>query len=514
MPDIGRAPFFLKRTSNKPKLRHDLNNSTPLSTIVDPTANLYDTTNRRIRRRSVKYNVSVSTPYSTIDQDLLPSLYIDGDTFYTSDVVLQEIPTQNLIDSRIFRRQIRRIHNFSVGTPYSTIDQDLTPSLYVDTDTFYTSIVTTTVDLAPSLYIDLDTFYTPIVSLQEIPTPNFIDPRISSRRRVVKPRNFSISTPFSTIDFDLTPSLYLDGDTFYAPVVTGGTVDLQPSLYVDDDTFYTPTVDQEVIPTSSSSFDQRKFRRRVLPRFNASASTPFSIIDRELSPSLYVDVDTFYTPTVTPGAVDLTPSLYVDADTFYTPVVTTGSVDLTTSLYVDVDTFYTLVVTPGTVDLVPTLYIDPDTFYTPIVSAAGAISTTLYIDPDTFYSPIVTTGSVDVQPSLYIDPDTFYTPTISGVVTPSPDQPPIFGGISPPPRIPTVVNVVIQGIILTCFAKILPGKVEIISLIPGFPQAGAVVGQSNMAHTTRIKFVETGRPVCNEVTDDDLRDLLSILDKI
>jgi class 3 adenylate cyclase len=37
--------------------------------------------------------------------------------------------------------------------------------------------------------------------------------------------------------------------------------------------------------------------------------------------SLYSDADTFYTPTVTPGAVNLSPALYSDSETFYTPAV-------------------------------------------------------------------------------------------------------------------------------------------------------------------------------------------------
>jgi hypothetical protein len=90
----------------------------------------------------------------------------------------------------------------------------------------------------------------------------------------------------------LAPSLFVDGDTFYAPTVSPGSVTLTPSLFVDGDTFYGATV------TNNTQF---------------------------LLPSLFTDGDTFYGPTVAPGAVTLTPSLFTDGDTFHAATVTAPS---------------------------------------------------------------------------------------------------------------------------------------------------------------------------------------------
>lgn len=64
-----------------------------------------------------------------------------------------------------------------------------------------------------------------------------------------------------------------------------------------------------------------------------------------LFPSLFTDTDTFYSPTVTPGAVTLTPALFSDTDTFYAPVVS-GPQTLLPSLFTDTDTFHSPTVIP------------------------------------------------------------------------------------------------------------------------------------------------------------------------
>lgn len=178
----------------------------------------------------------------------------------------------------------------------------------------------------------------------------------------------------------LTPSLFTNSNTFYAPTVSG-TYTLSPGLYTDSDTFYSPTV-----------------------------STSYSI-----SPGLYTDPDTFYSPAVS-ATYTLTPGLYADGDTFYTHVVSLGgSQTLVPGLYVDSDTFYSPTVS-STYTLTPALYADPDTFYSATISSTYVIAPTLYVDPDTFYAATVGSfgGPQTLLPSLYVDPDTFYVHTITG----------------------------------------------------------------------------------------------------
>lgn len=96
-----------------------------------------------------------------------------------------------------------------------------------------------------------------------------------------------LATGGAPADQELEPSLYVESDTFFTPVVAPGVVDLLPTLYTETDTFETPVVQGE----------------------------------GALSPALYVEADTFETPVITTGAVDLTPSLYVETDVFFTPTV-------------------------------------------------------------------------------------------------------------------------------------------------------------------------------------------------
>ena len=67
---------------------------------------------------------------------------------------------------------------------------------------------------------------------------------------------------------------------------------LTPGLFSNASTFYAPTV------------------------------TPGAVA---LLPGLYADADTFFAATVTPGAVTLTPAFYLDADVFYAASVSGGA---------------------------------------------------------------------------------------------------------------------------------------------------------------------------------------------
>lgn len=91
-----------------------------------------------------------------------------------------------------------------------------------------------------------------------------------------------------------------------------------------------------------------------------------------LTPSLYTNNQTFYSPTVTPGAVTLSPSLYTNQQTFYGPTLT-ATVTVSPSLYTNQQTFYGPTATPGTVTLQPALYINTQSFYTPSVNQTGAV---------------------------------------------------------------------------------------------------------------------------------------------
>ena len=249
--------------------------------------------------------------------------------------------------------------------------------------------------LTPSLFTDSDTFFAPTVAPGAVTlTPSLF----------TDADTFFAPTVLAT--YSLTSALFTDGDSFYAATVSPGVVTLTPGLYTDLDTFYAPTVTRGTITLTPGLYtDADTFYSATVA---AGAIT--------LTPSLFTDTDAFYAATVTAGTVTLTPSLYTDADTFYSPVVDiSGQVTLTPSLFTDGDTFYSATVTVGSVTLTPGLYTDTDSFYSATISATYSIAPALYTDADTFYSATVTVGAVTLASSLFTDPDTFYSPTVSQV---------------------------------------------------------------------------------------------------
>jgi hypothetical protein len=157
--------------------------------------------------------------------------------------------------------------------------------------------------------------------------------------------------------------------------------------------------------------------------------------NQTLTPSLFQNANTFFTHTVTPGAVNLspslftnsngfftqtvasayalTPALFTNANSFFTHVVTPGAVNLSPSLFTNSNSFYTHTVTPGAVNLAPALFSNANTFYGPTVSATYALTPSLFTNSNTFYSATVTPGPVNLSPSLFTNANTFYSATVS-----------------------------------------------------------------------------------------------------
>ena len=198
----------------------------------------------------------------------------------------------------------------------------------------------------------------------------------------------------------LTASLFDDSsDSFFAAdvAITGGGVTLTPSLYTDSDTFFAPTLASSNSLTSSLYTDTDTFFAATL---SGGGSTT-------LTPSLYTDADTFFAATLASSNL-LTSSLYTDTDTFFAPTLVSSNL-LTPSLYTDSDTIFSAVVTKSN-SLTPGLYTDGDTFFAATVSVAGVtVSPSLYTEGDTFFAPTVSSGASTLTPSLYTDGDTFFT---------------------------------------------------------------------------------------------------------
>jgi hypothetical protein len=324
---------------------------------------------------------------SSGDQALTPSVFTNTNTFYTPTVGRGEV---NLIPALYSDADTFYIQ--TVSSNYSLI-----PSLYSDADTFYTGTIGRgSVGLTPSLYSDSDSFYTHIISAGA--TPQTLTASLFANSNTYYTQTVSSS-------YTLTPSLYSDSDTYYTHTVLSSYA-LTPSLYTDSDSFYTGTVGRGTVNLTANLYiDADVFYSATV----SGTGTP-----QTLTAALYSNAQTYFAHTVTPGAIGLTASILSDSDTFYTQAIS-SSYTLTPNIYVDTDTFYTGTIGRGAVNLTPNLYSDVDTFYNGIVGIEGgpqSLIAALYANTNTIYNGTVTPGLIGLTASLYSDADSFYTQTV------------------------------------------------------------------------------------------------------
>lgn len=322
--------------------------------------------------------VTIALKPGTYNQALTPSLFSNSNTFYSATVTTGAVD----LTPSLFTNS-NSFYTHVVAQPAAT--QDLTPSLFTNSNSFYTQTVTTgVVDLTPGLFSNSNTFYTQTVSTGAV---------------------------------DLTPSLFSNSNSFYTHVITTGTVDLTPSLFSNSNTFYTQTISLAATDAWACAWGTAWS--------NAWGDTSSCTVSQNLSPSLFTNSNSFFTHVITTGVVDLTPSLFTNSNTFYTHTVATGSVDLTPDLFSNSNAFYTHVISLGGVTLTPALFTNSNSFYTHTVTT-GVVDLTpsLFSNSGTFFSHVVTQDAQDLSPDLYTDADTFYAATVSvGAVN---LQPPYF----------------------------------------------------------------------------------------
>lgn len=148
-------------------------------------------------------------------------------------------------------RDLRRIYR----PIYSAVPaQELTPSLYTNTNTFYTHTVSAgSADqtLSPSLYTNANTFYAHIVSAGS--GDQTLLPALYANPNTFYTHAISVGSGDQT----LTPSLYQNQNTFYAHTVSVGAgvgpQTLTPSLYANQNIFWSPTVSGGIVqPTEAA----------------------------------------------------------------------------------------------------------------------------------------------------------------------------------------------------------------------------------------------------------------------
>jgi len=128
---------------------------------------------------------------------------------------------------QIFRPQRLQIPVSVTGT------QTLTPSLYTNTNQFYSPTVTSTATVQPARYDNTNVFYSPTVSASNTLTPA----RYDNSQVFYGPTVTSTAT--------IAPARYDNTNVFYSPTVSLGTSILYPDRFDNTNTFYAASIINE-----------------------------------------------------------------------------------------------------------------------------------------------------------------------------------------------------------------------------------------------------------------------------
>jgi len=159
----------------------------------------------------------------------------------------------------------------------------------------------------------------------------------------------------------LSPPLYNNSQSFYAPTLAPGSVTITPGLLANTQSFYVPTV-------SIAGGPQQLTANRLdnTPVFYAPLLSPGAVT---LAPGLYNHSQTFYSLTLS-ASKTLSASLFTNSQTFYSPIVSLGSGPqvVAPGLFTNAQSYFTQLVAPGQVSLFPLQLTNSQAFYAATVS--------------------------------------------------------------------------------------------------------------------------------------------------
>lgn len=368
---------------------------------------------------------------------LLEGAFNDGDTIYQTYV--------GAIDNSIFPPLVAvpdTVYAFATTRSIAIV----APS-FTDVDAFYSPIVLSKV-LGPQLFIDVDVFggvrkitLGKATINQTVPIQNVIDadiiygPIVERAGVTIITRQAGIAANLDYVHLSETQSgvAALEGSLVqevagYTPPLgylsphivavddaipsAGMLGPVSPAFVVDTDVIYAPARLNYVLPGVVSDADvvmAPSFGRQLLPGITIAADVfngPF--FTQPGSFAIVIDAAEFIpSPTVAPQGAPVAPSLAVDADAFYPPSVNPA---LVVSRVSPDDLLFTPVVRFGALTPVVSV-IDPEPVYPPIVGSPP-VTPALFIDIDAFFVPMAGYDQ-GLLAGLVIDTDTFYTPTIA-----------------------------------------------------------------------------------------------------
>lgn len=193
---------------------------------------------------------------------------------------------------------------------------------------------------------------------------------------------------------------------------------LLPGLVTDTDTFFAPTVAPGAVTiapalvTDTDVFYAPSIAQTVLPAIVTDTDVFYAPdVAQVLLAGLVTDTDTFFAPAITTGAVAVEPGLIDSDDLFYSPSIVGGAITLFPDRVIDTDVIYAPTASFPGAQVTPSLYVDPfESFYGATVSRGLAAG--LVTDTDTFFAPSVAGGQVSILPPLFVSTDVIYVPAV------------------------------------------------------------------------------------------------------
>ena len=264
--------------------------------------------------------------------------------------------------------------NLPGGHPYAsaapTTGDDLTPSLFTNTQTFHAATVAPgAVTLAPSLVNPGQSFFAPTAS----PGAVTLSPSLVTSGE-------AFHAPALSAVYGLAPSLLTNTQSFGAATVAPGAVTVSPDLAANVSTFFGPAA-------SPGAVD-------LAPALLASGTAFFDPIisngGTALAPPLTTNGQSFFAASVAPGAVIVAPPLVGDTQTFPTAAIAVGAVALQPPAIPSGGAIIAPVVAPGGVSLQPSLLASVAAVYTPaLVVGAATVAPGLHANDNSFFAALL-----------------------------------------------------------------------------------------------------------------------------
>lgn len=189
--------------------------------------------------------------------------------------------------------------------------------------------------------------------------------------------------------------------TFFTfSTTTSSSQTLTPTLFTNTNTFYSPSANTGTVSLQPSVFNN-----------TSSFYTPTVATSNNLQADLLTNTQTFYNQTVTTSNT-LQADVLSNTNSFYSHTLAGGSVALQPLLFTNNNTVYSATVIQGTATLQPALVSNENSFLSPTVSTSYTLQSGLVTNANSFYTQQLS-ASYALQPTLVSNTSEFYTPAVS-----------------------------------------------------------------------------------------------------